>query len=327
MSAYAQLSAGALAATYTATPGVMTGLDTSKPPGAVSYKLAVTTAAWWAQGIADTPVIGLASNDTFTSQSAHGLQTGMPVQAVALGDTAIGQAWQVTAAGPTFVDKTPPANNATANDVQPFPTGEVAGDYFAVGYSNNFSTLKVVLGTSGTVGTLTWEYWNGSAWTTLAGVTDNTTQFKAAPGTYTVTFTIPADWAPLVLNGSASLYYVRAKVATAYTVDPLITQCFVSGTLPTGLSASTTYWAIVTGATTFKLATSKANALAGTPIDISTQSGGTYMSTVAVAGGPGSALLPVGQWADIDGSLGSTISVVQDASGGKASLVPALPVR
>lgn len=327
MSAYANLSAGALSATYTATPGVMTGLDNTKAPGSVMYKLAVTTAAWWAQGIADTPIIGLASNDTFTSAAAHNLTTGMPVQAIALGDTAISQAWRVTATGPVFVDETTDANSAGANDVQPFPSGEVANDYFAVGYTNNFSTLKVVLGTSGTVGTLTWEYWNGSAWAALAGVTDNTTQLKAAPGTYTVTFTIPADWAPLVLNGSASLYYVRAKVTGAYTVDPLITQLFVSGTLPTGLSASTTYWAIVTGSTTFKLASSRANALAGTPIDITTQSGGTYMSTVAVAGGPGSALLPVGVIADIDGVFGTTISVVQDASNGKASLVPVAPVR
>jgi hypothetical protein len=248
----------------------------------------------------------------------------MPVQVVALGDTAISQAWRVTAGSSTFVDQTTAANNGTANDVQPFPAGEVSGDYFAVGYTSNFSGLKIVIGTAGTVGTLTWEYWNGSAWTALSGVTDNTTQFKAAAGTYTVTFTIPSDWAPQVLNGSASLYYVRAKVTGAYTVDPLITQVWVDGALPTGISASTTYWAIVTSSTAFKLATSRANALAGTAIDITTQSGGIYVSTVAVAGAAGSALLPPNMPVIIDGANGANVSVVQDAANGKASAIPVL---
>jgi hypothetical protein len=39
-----------------------------------------------------------------------------------------------------------------------------------------------------------------------------------------------------------------------------------SGSLPTGLSA-TNYWAIVTGTTTFKLASSYANAAAGTAVN------------------------------------------------------------
>lgn len=52
-------------------------------------------------------------------------------------------------------------------------------------------------------------------------------------------------------------------------------------TLPDGLSAATDYWAIVTGTTTFKFATSRALALAGTAVDVTDTGTGTL--TVARA--------------------------------------------
>ena len=47
------------------------------------------------------------------------------------------------------------------------------------------------------------------------------------------------------------------------------------GALPTGLAGATDYWVIKTGVNTFKLATSLANALAGTAINITTDGTGT----------------------------------------------------
>lgn len=49
-----------------------------------------------------------------------------------------------------------------------------------------------------------------------------------------------------------------------------------AGTLPAGLSTNTLYWVIVVDANTFKLATSLANALAGTAIDLTTNGAGTH---------------------------------------------------
>lgn len=46
--------------------------------------------------------------------------------------------------------------------------------------------------------------------------------------------------------------------------------------LPTGLSGSTDYWLIVVDANTVKFATSYANAVAGTPVDISGAGQGTF---------------------------------------------------
>lgn len=326
MSRYSAFTPAALAVAYTGTPGSLTGYATSSQPGATPYSLVMTTDAWVAQGIADTPVIASAANDTLTA-AGHGLLTGMPVQFSALGDTAITKAWQVTAAGPTFVDLTTGINNATANDAQPFPTGEVLNDFCAIGYTSTFGAVKINLGTAGTVGTLAWEYWNGAAWAALTGVTDATTGFTVA-GTHSVTFTAPADWATLSLNGSAALYYVRARVLTAYTVDPIITQAFVDGTLPTGISGATTYWAIVVDANTFKIATSRANALAGTPVvDITAAGGGNIATTVAVANTAGSAFIPAKFVLDIDGAFGAKISVVQDTAAGEASLLPVIAGR
>lgn len=51
------------------------------------------------------------------------------------------------------------------------------------------------------------------------------------------------------------------------------------GALPTGLAAATSYWVIRLTANTFKLATSFANAMAGTAIDITTDGTGTQTIT------------------------------------------------
>lgn len=48
------------------------------------------------------------------------------------------------------------------------------------------------------------------------------------------------------------------------------------GALPTGLAAATNYWVVVTSANAFKVATSLANALAGTTIDITGAGTGTH---------------------------------------------------
>ena len=74
------------------------------------------------------------------------------------------------------------------------------------------------------------------------------------------------------------------------------------GTLPAPLVANTTYFAIVVDANTIKLATSEANALANTPVDITSQGTGTHKvvswmdpdkgtrSSMAVGGGAGNSV-------------------------------------
>jgi cytolysin (calcineurin-like family phosphatase) len=56
-------------------------------------------------------------------------------------------------------------------------------------------------------------------------------------------------------------------------------QLTTTGALPTGLSTSTTYWVIPIDANSFKLATSLANAQAGTAIATSGTQSGTHTAT------------------------------------------------
>lgn len=88
----------------------------------------------------------------------------------------------------------------------------------------------------------TTTYWKGTV-----GVSE---QFSADAGTDTITTTtshgFPTGFGP-----------IQVKAWDAGTTTSV---------LPGGLAASTNYWVISTGASTMKLATSEANALAGTPV-------------------------------------------------------------
>lgn len=99
------------------------------------------------------------------------------------------------------------------------------------------------------------------------------------------------------------------------------------GALPAGLSAATTYWAIVLDVNTFQLASTRAHALAGTNIDITTNGTGTQtMATVATLAA-GSMYTPANVQVLVDGSNGSTIATIEDSGAGKASITECELVR
>jgi hypothetical protein len=66
--------------------------------------------------------------------------------------------------------------------------------------------------------TVVWEYWNGSAWATLAAQ-DNTDQFKLL-GVNSVSWTIPSAWATTTVN-SVLGYWVRARIS-AVAASPVL---------------------------------------------------------------------------------------------------------
>lgn len=90
----------------------------------------------------------------------------------------------------------------------------------------------------------------------------------------TATFTFTADAGTDVITTSAPHGLVTGD-------GPAATRN-VGGALPGGLAAITDYWAIVTGATTLKLATSSANALAGTAINITDAGTGTHTLEIGI---------------------------------------------
>ena len=109
----------------------------------------------------------------------------------------------------------------------------------------------------------------------------NTTK-KVAIGTYD--FTTDA----VNVNFTNASVSVTDNTITTTTVHGLKTGDTVvlttAGTLPTGLSTATAYYVIKTSSTVFKLATSRANAFAGTAIDITGTTGATTVAHVAHKG-------------------------------------------
>lgn len=143
--------------------------------------------------------------------------SGLPLAAGILDDNGV------------FTNDTTDLNDADAGDVALFPATPVAGeDRFLFGRTTPFKKLVVDVGTAGT-GTyvLSWEYWNGSAWTALSGVVG--TDFKAT-GRRSLSFTPPTDWVANTINLQGPFFYVRAVFASGtMTVVPLATQAFVGG--------------------------------------------------------------------------------------------------
>lgn len=143
------------------------------------------------------------------------------------------QAWQIDdpAGTPVYVDETADFASAAANDVDPWPATEAAGDQFAVAYGQPFDKIAMTVGTVGVGGTLAVKYWNGTAWAAVSGLSDATTGFTVG-GANDITWTMPTDWTPLSINGSESIYYVVFEVATIYGTDPVLTQGFIDNQGP-----------------------------------------------------------------------------------------------
>lgn len=134
--------------------------------------------------------------------------------------------------GVAFTDETVDIQDAGASDVTLLPGAFNLEDAFYFGGIVQFGRISLTIATGGAGDyTVAWEYWNGSAWTALSGVTDNTTDLKTT-GTNTVVFTVPGDWAtkseaglPSALPATA-YYYVRCRVdtGTTFTTAPIGSQ-------------------------------------------------------------------------------------------------------
>lgn len=142
------------------------------------------------------------------------------------------QVWQADDTNETYVDETTDANDSGDADWTVFPASEAVGDYVAIGHTDPFD--KIVLdyanGTAGVGGAVTWEYWSATGWEPLANVTDNTTGFTAtAADNLSVSWTLPGNWKKRTISTSVPLYYVRAKITTVYTTNPILDQGYIAG--------------------------------------------------------------------------------------------------
>lgn len=144
------------------------------------------------------------------------------------------QCWQFDDSGGSYVDMTTEFNDATSANLILFPATEAVDDAFYIGRSSGTFEQVIFDNAGGTAGVdggslaVTWEYWNGSAWTALTGVTDGTSNFTAGPSDgQTVSWTVPVDWAANAVNSSTA-YWVRARIsAGSYSTNPVYDQGYV----------------------------------------------------------------------------------------------------
>lgn len=102
-----------------------------------------------------------------------------------------------------------------------------------IGSQEPFDTINVVIGTSRSGGSYSWEYCSASStnvctvWSALT-VTDGSTGFSvtASPTTIrTITFSPPSLWKPVIVNSSQPRFYVRVTV-TGSSVSPVLSRVY-----------------------------------------------------------------------------------------------------
>jgi len=189
------------------------------------FSLSEVTAA----GFTSTATPEIYADATATFAQGSGVDQFLVGRRIGTNGAMAGQVWQVTSPA-TFVEQTDEFNGPGNADWDVLPAVDAAGNYAAIGYPATFGQISLdsLNGTAGTVGAVTWEYWDGAAWSALAGVVDGTTGFTAAVAdNQVVTWTVPGDWAALALNGGPELFYVRAVSDGNYAVLPVYDQGFV----------------------------------------------------------------------------------------------------
>lgn len=103
-------------------------------------------------------------------------------------------------------------DRGTANDVLILPASPAVSDAAYFGGFDLFGALRINVTTAGSTYVGTWEYYNGSGWSSLT-VVDNTNSMQTA-GINEVTFSAPGNWATTTINSQGPFYYVRFRVTT-----------------------------------------------------------------------------------------------------------------
>jgi hypothetical protein len=174
--------------------------------------------------------------DQFDAYEQAARQTsGLPTKAINGVFTLVGKTYRdvtVQLYCPTSV----PADSACAS-YRPNPVK--VSDRLLIGYQVPFDTVNVTLHTPRSGGTVTWQYWNGSSFSSLALAMDTTSGLTT---TGTVTFVPPSNWAISVVHGSLSKYWVQITISGAGT-NPSLSKVYgdnlLTGDKARGWSPST----------------------------------------------------------------------------------------
>jgi Concanavalin A-like lectin/glucanases superfamily len=114
----------------------------------------------------------------------------------------------------SYSDYTTAAANAT--DTVPFAEG--AGDMLYIGKAEPFKAVVLDLSTSADLSIdLDVDYWDGSGWLNVSGMTDCTRDMRADG---TIIFALPDDWTTTSVNGE-SAYWIRVTNSLVDTNSPV----------------------------------------------------------------------------------------------------------
>jgi len=116
--------------------------------------------------------------------------------------------------GGAFTDADAAALSATVNDVEILPAVPVQDDALYIGIDDiNFQSIRMmVAGTDAVVttgqSTITYEYYNGSAWVDVVGLIDGTNGLTDLSVGTTIQWTPQADWAEVAIN-TVTCFWIR----------------------------------------------------------------------------------------------------------------------
>jgi len=119
----------------------------------------------------------------------------------------------------SFTDNTTEARSRTGTNFTILGDGDLSNIVY-FGLPGRFTSISMNLSTNGSGGVLTWEYWDGAAWSALTGLSGNTNLTLDS----IIAWTMPSNWATTTVNAVSALYWVRARVTTAYVTDPVCIQ-------------------------------------------------------------------------------------------------------
>ena len=127
----------------------------------------------------------------------------------------------ITDDGGLFVDETTPANEATADDVEIVGATLAVDDAIYIGHATlTFAQVDALVGVEGDYTTTTFavEYWDGTAYTAVSGLTGGDILDGQGTGLGSMSYTLPSDWAQNTVDG-VNGYWIRIRcTATAATV-------------------------------------------------------------------------------------------------------------
>ena len=160
----------------------------------------------------------------------------------------VGSCWSHTTEGAgEWIDETDDANSVGVGDVKLPPHSNYHStrkDSIYYGLSSQFTALKITVAVKKDYPDppLEWQYWNGSAWTALSDVVDETDASRTQGADLEVNYTLPSDWVAVKVNTDTdALYYIRLwGYGNNSSSAPTATQAWVA-------VASSTILALING--------------------------------------------------------------------------------